>query len=85
MRVRELVSPPRRCGWRNRRPSWASRREIANRRPPEVEFGDSETRGFAALRETYPTQAIAPGLVICPIDAPRRLTATDVAIPWDLE
>jgi len=47
--------------------------------------GKSEARGFAALRETYPTQAIAPGLVISPIDAPRRLTATDAAIPWDLE
>ncbi len=47
--------------------------------------GTSETRGIAALRETYPTQSIAPGLVICPIDAPRRLTATVVAIPWDLE
>ncbi len=46
--------------------------------------GKAETRGIKALRETYPTQAIAPGLVICPIDAPRRLTGTEAAIPWDL-
>jgi hypothetical protein len=42
-----------------------------------------DTRGLMALRETYPRQKIAPGLVICPIERAQRLSATDHAIPWD--
>jgi predicted AAA+ superfamily ATPase len=46
--------------------------------------GRSATHGIAALRQTYPSQSIAPALVVCPTDAPRRLTGTEIAIPWDL-
>jgi len=42
-----------------------------------------DTRGIAALRETYPNLNIAPGLVICPVQQARRLNETDHALPWD--
>lgn len=44
----------------------------------------ADTRGIRALRETYPQLDIAPGAVICPCDAVRRLNDTDYCLPWDL-
>lgn len=41
------------------------------------------TRGFAALRQTYPQARIAPGLVICAAERSWRLNEIDVAVPWD--
>lgn len=55
--------------------------------PIEVKLGTrpgkAETRGLRALRETYPTLAIAPGLVIAPVEEFQRLSETDYALPWD--
>ncbi len=41
------------------------------------------TSGIAAFREVYGA-AVGPGLVICAVDRPLRLTAQDLAIPWNL-
>jgi hypothetical protein len=43
-----------------------------------------DTRGITAFRETYPNLDIAAGLVLCPIEQPRRLNETDYAFPWDI-
>ena len=43
----------------------------------------SDTRGIAALRETYPKLNVAPGLVVCPVERTQRLNETDYALPWD--
>lgn len=42
-----------------------------------------EARGIGALRETYPTLNIAPGLVICPAENSQRLGEMEHALPWD--
>jgi hypothetical protein len=43
----------------------------------------NDARGIAAFRNTYPQAGIAPGLVICAVDTPLRLSDTVVALPWD--
>ncbi len=55
--------------------------------PIEVKLGSRltrrDTRGLAALRETYPHANIAPGLMLAPVHEPERITRHDYAIPWD--
>lgn len=43
----------------------------------------ADTRGIGALRVTYPSLRIAPGLVLYPGDEVLRLNDTDLAVPWD--
>ena len=43
-----------------------------------------DARGFQALREHYPQQKIAPGLVISPSEKFEQLTEQDYIAPWDL-
>ncbi len=45
----------------------------------------AQTRGIQAFRNTYPHLNIAPGLVVCPCEAPLLLNEQDLAIPWDLQ
>ncbi len=42
-----------------------------------------DARGITALRDTYPKQNIAPGLVIAPTGQFIRLSKTEYALPWD--
>lgn len=43
-----------------------------------------DARGFRALREHYPRQTIAPGLVLAPADEFEQLTDVDFTAPWDM-
>ena len=56
--------------------------------PLEVKAGTnpsrSDTSGITALRRAYPNLEIQPGLVIAPVDEPRRLCENDFALPWNL-
>jgi DNA/RNA-binding domain of Phe-tRNA-synthetase-like protein len=42
-----------------------------------------DASGFGAFRKTYPHLDVAPGLVICPCEALRRISEEDYALPWD--
>lgn len=42
-----------------------------------------DTSGINAFRAAYPGQRIAPGLVVCAADCPRRITEQAFAVPWD--
>jgi len=44
----------------------------------------SDLRGVRSFRETFPTQRIAPALVLAPTTSVVRLSGGDVALPWDL-
>ncbi|NGX54485.1 MAG: hypothetical protein KR126chlam2_00096 [Chlamydiae bacterium] len=44
----------------------------------------ADTRGFTALRKTYPQLSIAPGLVICLTDYCHKISENDFAVPWHL-
>ena len=41
-----------------------------------------DARGIKALRDSYPTLDIQPGLVIAPTQKLLRLSADDCAMPW---
>jgi predicted AAA+ superfamily ATPase len=41
-----------------------------------------DVRGFAAFRDCFPQETIGPGLLVCSIEEPRRLSEDAVAIPW---
>jgi predicted AAA+ superfamily ATPase len=43
-----------------------------------------DTRGMRALRERYPEQKVAPGLVISPSAIFEKVAEADYAMPWDL-
>jgi len=47
-------------------------------------LGRKDARGLQMLRETYPDQRMAPGLVVAPVERVEQLTAHDYAVPWDL-
>ncbi len=55
--------------------------------PVEIKAASNPSRrstsGISAFRKTYPDKKIAPGLVIAPTDAFRKLSETDYALPWD--
>lgn len=42
-----------------------------------------DASGIHAFRSTYARQALADGLVICAVEAPRRIAVDVVAVPWD--
>lgn len=42
-----------------------------------------DASGLHAFRSTYPGQAIAVGMVVCAVEAPRRIAEDVVAVPWD--
>ncbi|HET6428170.1 MAG TPA: ATP-binding protein [Phycisphaerae bacterium] len=42
-----------------------------------------DTRGITALRNTYPSLPIAPGLIISPAERFTRISETEYALPWD--
>ena len=56
--------------------------------PVEVKLGTrlsrKDARGLRMLRETYPGQRLAPGLVIAPVERLEQLTDHDYAVPWDM-
>ena len=43
-----------------------------------------DARGLQSLRDHYPDQHIAPGLIIAPVEKFEQLTEQDYAVPWDL-
>ena len=43
-----------------------------------------DTRGIQALRENYPGQKIAPGLVIAPAEGLEQLGKNEYTIPWNI-
>ena len=45
--------------------------------------GPGSTSGIRAFRKTYPNKRVAPGLVVAPTDAFRKLSPNDYALPWD--
>ena len=47
--------------------------------------GPRDASGIQAFRRSYPHLRVAPGLVVAPVEQPRRLTDDVFAIPWDLE
>lgn len=47
-------------------------------------LGRKDARGLQMLRETYPDQRVAPGVVIAPVERFEQLTEQDYAVPWDL-
>jgi predicted AAA+ superfamily ATPase len=47
--------------------------------------GPRDASGIQAFRRSYPNLRVAQGLVVAPIEHPRRLTEDAFAIPWDLE
>jgi predicted AAA+ superfamily ATPase len=51
-------------------------RLTSNPRPRDVS-------GLAAWRASYPAQRMAPGLVVCAVERPRRITPEVFALPWD--
>jgi len=42
-----------------------------------------DASGIHAFRSTYPGQALSDGLVVCAVEAPRRIAEDVVAVPWD--
>ncbi len=42
-----------------------------------------DASGLRAFRAAYPNHDIAPGLLVCATDRPRRLAADIVVLPWD--
>lgn len=42
-----------------------------------------DATGLAAFRAAYPGQRIAPGLVVCAAERPRRVSEQVYAVPWD--
>ena len=56
--------------------------------PIEVKFASrptrKSTRGIRSMREYYPNQQIAPGLVLSPVDRFQQLTENEYAAPWDM-
>jgi len=42
----------------------------------------NDVRGINAFRKCFPAEDIGPGLIICSVEEPRRLTEDAVAIPW---
>ena len=42
-----------------------------------------DSSGITALRKTYPQLRIAQGLIVCPCESFRRISANDYAMPWD--
>lgn len=56
--------------------------------PIEIKLTTRPTKrdasGVAQFRETYPDATIAPGLVIAPVEEPRKLAERVWVIPWDL-
>ena len=45
--------------------------------------GRGDLRGIHAFRDTYSGLDIAPGLIICPAEQSRPISARDVVLPWD--
>lgn len=43
----------------------------------------SDARGMTAFRETYPRLNVAPGLVVCAVEAQYLVNGRDMALPWD--
>ncbi len=43
-----------------------------------------DARGIRSLREHYPNQDIAPGLIIAPVDSFEQVAEHDYAAPWDI-
>lgn len=56
--------------------------------PVEIKLTTSPGRransGIAAFRAAHPHRRVAPGLVICAVDAPRWLADDILALPWNL-
>ena len=42
-----------------------------------------DASGLAAFAAAHPDQRIAPGLLVCAVDAPRRLSGDVLALPWN--
>lgn len=42
-----------------------------------------DASGLNAFRAAYPSQRMAPGLILCAVDRPRRIAENVQALPWD--
>jgi predicted AAA+ superfamily ATPase len=54
--------------------------------PMEIKAKSNPTRndgrGISAFRECFPSERMAPGLIICAVESPQRLADNLFAIPW---
>jgi uncharacterized protein len=90
-----LPSPPNVWHWRTRSGAEVDLLLEQDNRLFPIEFKlttkptSASTTGLRALRQTYPNQHIAPGLVVCGVSTTQRLNSKvfdipEVAIPWDI-